>query len=264
MFMVLTETWLREHKDAELQIDGYSLFKQDRQHNRRRRGRDSGGVAIYLRSDLAADAEPLLNYSNGVTDALGIYSKSKKLLIITVYRQPNDSMGGNRSTSVEFRQALNMIKETLSIHTEPMPNIILTGDFNLPHAIWPEGSAGPGASKDEQKMISDLMDLAEEFFLHQLINQPTHRRGNTPDLFLVNNAHLLHSYETMESMYSDHHIIQCAALYCTGSSPQHTPPSSVSPRSFDNLNFLVRKLGRLGARTRQARLGISFSRLGYQ
>ena len=38
-------------------------------------------------------------------------------------------------------------------------------------------------------------------------------------------------------MYSDHHIIQCATLYYSGSSPQHTPPSSVSPRSFDNLNF---------------------------
>ena len=103
MSMVLTETWLREHKDAELQIDGYSLFRQDRQRNRRWRGKDSRGVASYIRSDLSADAEPLLNYSNGVIDALGIYSKFNKLLIITVYRQPNDNMGGNRSTAVEFR-----------------------------------------------------------------------------------------------------------------------------------------------------------------
>lgn len=237
MFMVLTETWLREHEDAELKIKGYSLFRQDRLRKRRRRSRDSGGVAIYLRKDLAADTEPVLNYSNGVVEVLGLYSKSKKLLMFAVYRQPDDIVGGNRSTAVELRQALYKIEEVITAHAEPMPDIILTGDFNLPHAVWPEGTAGPGSSKDERDMMSDLMDLAGEFFLQQLIQKPTHKKGNTLDLFLINNAHFLHSYEVTESMYSDHHIVECATLYCTGPSREHTPPAPESMRSFANLNF---------------------------
>ena len=84
--MVLTETWLREHKDAELQIEGYTLFRQDRLRAHRRRGRDSGGVAIYLREDVAATTEAVLNYSNGVVEVLGLYDNTNKLLVFGVYR----------------------------------------------------------------------------------------------------------------------------------------------------------------------------------
>ncbi|CAL4060962.1 unnamed protein product, partial [Meganyctiphanes norvegica] len=40
---------------AELSIDGYTLFRQDRKRQRGKRGRDSGGVAVYMKNDLAAD-----------------------------------------------------------------------------------------------------------------------------------------------------------------------------------------------------------------
>ena len=57
LFAALTETWLQEHLDAEISIDGYTIF---------RKGRNSGGVVLYLRNDIAANAQPLLNHSNGV------------------------------------------------------------------------------------------------------------------------------------------------------------------------------------------------------
>ena len=41
--------------------------------------RDSGGVAVYLRNDMAADVEPVIGFSNGVDETLGLYSKSKSL-----------------------------------------------------------------------------------------------------------------------------------------------------------------------------------------
>ena len=82
--MALTETWLREQKTAELQVNGYTLFRQDRLRPRRRTGRDSGGVAIYLREDLAVDTEPILGYSNGVVEVVGLYNKSRNLLIFAV------------------------------------------------------------------------------------------------------------------------------------------------------------------------------------
>lgn len=239
MFIVLTETWLREHKDAELQVDGYTLFRQDRLRNRRRKGRDSGGVAIYLRKDLAADAEPILKFSNGVVEVLGVYSRSRELMIFAVYRQPDDIIGGNRSTATEFDEALSEIRQALSNHTVGMPDVLVTGDINLPHARWPEGLPGTGASKDEKEMLRNLMDLAGEFFLHQLINKPTHKRGNMLDLVFCNNADFLHSHETVESMLSDHHIVECATQYrineeCKDKGDDN---GNEQTRTFENLNF---------------------------
>ena len=84
--MALTETWLGEHTDAELSIEGYDIFRQDRERHRSRRGRDSGGVAVYMRQDLAAEMETILGYSNGVVEILGLYSRAKNLLLLVVYR----------------------------------------------------------------------------------------------------------------------------------------------------------------------------------
>ena len=66
LFIVLSETWLKNHTNAELNIDGYSLYRSDRTGRKHTRGRFSGGVGIYLRADLAATAEEVLKFSNGV------------------------------------------------------------------------------------------------------------------------------------------------------------------------------------------------------
>ena len=73
IFFVLTETWLTEsHLAAEVNINGYSIFRQDRQRRKVKSGRDSGGVAVYIRDDCAIGAESVFNFSNGVIDSLAI------------------------------------------------------------------------------------------------------------------------------------------------------------------------------------------------
>ena len=214
MFIALTETWLREQKDAEVGIDGYTLFRQDRQRaHLRRTGRDSGGVACYIKSNLAAATEPVINYSNGVVEMLGLYVKSSNLLIIVMYRPPDDRIGGHCSTHIEFRQALSKLHDTLQDLPTPTPDIILCGDFNLPHAIWPGGGVKVGAARDEQIMIKDLLAFTDELFLVQEIQKPTHRKGNTLDLLFTNNPEFLHSYECVETIYSDHFMIEGCVNY---------------------------------------------------
>ena len=58
---MLTETWLRDHLDAELCIDGYTIFRTDRDRKKKRRGRNSGGVAVYIRNDVSNKAEILFS-----------------------------------------------------------------------------------------------------------------------------------------------------------------------------------------------------------
>ena len=71
---------------------GYSLFCQDRQW-KNKKGRASGGVAFYIRNDIAVNTQAVLKYTDGVIDILGLYVKTKNLLIINLYRQPDDKSG---------------------------------------------------------------------------------------------------------------------------------------------------------------------------
>ena len=104
-----------DHNEAELQIPGYKIFRSDRKRiNRSNRGRLSGGVATYVRDDIAANIEISLAFSNGVVEALCLYCKSNNFMIINLYRQPDVSSSKHRSTSSEFKSALNAISETLS------------------------------------------------------------------------------------------------------------------------------------------------------
>ena len=234
--MALTETWLSEHVDAELTVEGYTLFRQDRKRQKKRKGRDSGGVAVYVRDDLAADMVTVASYSNGVIEFLGLYSKTKNLLLLVMYRQPDDIIGGHRSIQIKFKQALSKLEETLSSKNNPVPEVILCGDFNLPHAVR-EGNKGLGVKKDEKVMTDELLALTDEFFLSQLIQMPTHRKGNTLDLLFSNNPMIIHTCNTVETNLSDHDIIECLTTYNINITKEQSVNLNDSTDDFDNFNF---------------------------
>ena len=43
LFLMLTETWLRNHLDAEVKINSYTIFRTDRNRPKKKSGRNSGG-----------------------------------------------------------------------------------------------------------------------------------------------------------------------------------------------------------------------------
>ena len=155
LFIALTETWLRDHLDAEVNVDGYKLFRQDRIRVRfNNKGRDGGGTACYLKNDLAAATDTIINFSNGAVEVLGLHIKTKNLVLIIVYRQSNNK--NHRSTHIHFREALDKLHDVFMHLPNPTPDIIICGDFNLPHVVWPEGNLKLGASTDEQLMVKYL------------------------------------------------------------------------------------------------------------
>ena len=88
---------------VELQVDGCTLFWHDRHRpNRCRHGRDSSGVALYLRDDLASTAEPILNFSNGVVEAFGEHLKAENLVLIVLCEQPDDLIGRHWSSGAKL------------------------------------------------------------------------------------------------------------------------------------------------------------------
>lgn len=210
IFFMLTETWLRNHKDAELYIQNYKIFRSDRVRPKKRRGRNSGGTAIYIRDDLAASTDILLEHSNGVVETLCVYIKSINLIICLTYRQPNDPKGGNYSTAKEFNESLQKLTAVIEKLPSPTPNIILAGDFNLPKTNWPQGTAKSGATPDERDMIELLSKFTTQHFLSQHILEQTHEAGNTLDLIFTNNTDIIHSYTvTPTQPVSPHYLVSC-------------------------------------------------------
>ena len=247
LFIALTETWLRDHLDAEVNVEGYKLFRQDRIRTRfKRKGREGGGTACYLKNDIAAGTDTIINFSNEVIDVLGLHVKVKNLALIIVYRQPDNRDGGNRSTHAHFEEALEKMSEAINELPKPTPDIIVCGDFNLPHAIWPEGAVKSGATTDERIMIEDLVTFKNEFYLSQEIMIPTHKKGNILDILLTNNAEMLHSYECNETIFSDHYIVGAKINYKNADQKNGEEEIKIktekSSTNFDRLNFFSEKI----------------------
>ena len=237
LFFGLSETWLKSHNDAELQIDGYTIFRCDSVRKKKsNRGRLTGGVAVYIRNDIACSCEIISSHSSPAVQALCLYSKVENLAIAVIYRQPDNSANGHPSTPADFKKALNQLKIDL-LKLNPTPDIIFGGDFNLPHTAWPKGTPIPGASTNEKAMSNTLNEFSNELFLSQIIDGPTHRDGNTLDLVLVNNTDLIHNWITTPVLQSTSHhsTIQVSTTYKTSNKFADVRPPPLS--GFNTLNF---------------------------
>lgn len=232
LFMCLTETWLKRHTQAELAIDGYKLYRSDRMGRIHTRGRYSGGAALYLRQDIAATSEQLLSFSNGVVEALVTYSQKENLLIAVVYRQP-DTAGKYRSGPKEFNQAVEEISETIQA-INGTPDIIITGDFNLPGIVWNKDAQPTFINSNPTHKI--LSEFQNKFFLSQRVDKPTHSAGNILDLVMTNNKSLIDSIQCNPTRFSDHLQLEIATHF-----KSHFAHANESPRTFSNvfssLNF---------------------------
>ena len=242
LLIVLTETWLREHLDAELAIQGYSIFRTDRDRRKKRRGRNSGGVAVFVRNDVNPQTEVLLHFSSGVIEALCLRMPILNLVLVAVYRQPNDSMGGNISTYVQFQEFIEKLSETLNNLHSPLPTLVIAGDFNLPDTSWPSCIPSRGASRDEKLMINLLQEFIANNFLIQIIDQPTHRGGNTLDLLFTNNADMFPCVDVFPSAFSSHKLVTASTYRAGTSGTDGAPTTSLNESGFDALNFFSDKV----------------------
>ena len=209
LFGALTETWLHgDYLKSELSVKGYELFRSDRKRSKPKYGRFSGGVCVYIRDNIAASFETTVEFSNGVVELLCVYSKVLNLCIVVIYRQPDHK--DHRSQSVHFRDALKALNMFLVTVKGCTPQMILCGDFNLPHIHWSEGipSLKPSIT-EESKMAVALNEMCVNYGLTQCINQPTHRAGNILDLLFVSDEDLCHSYTCRDvpDVLSHHKLI---------------------------------------------------------
>ena len=243
LFFGLSETWLNQsYLAAELEVEGYTIFRKDSSRQKSRRGRQAGGVALYVRDDMACSFEPIYSYSSNAIQILSLYSKKENMVLCVIYRQPDDKAHGHPSTPGDFQIGLTGMKESILGLDGPSPDIIFGGDFNLPHIRWPDGSPSTGASSDEKSMSESLEELSNDLLLHQIITKGTHKDGNTLDLIFVNNLDLIHEYTVSPTLHTiTHHcLLQVFTQYKVESCPAdnvHPPLSSYRALNFFDENI---------------------------
>ena len=232
LFIVLTETWLYNHKEAELEIKGFKLFCCYRKRVKSKKGRSGGGVAIYIRNDIANQFKVDVEFSNGVNEVLLLYSQFSNTVLGALYRQPDDTTHDNPSGLPEFKTVLDQVRKLLNKVEGKFPDIFLCGDFNLPHMKWYDDQKIKNYSNKENSMHNELKNFMDEFQLHQCIRKPTHFQGNILDLFLTNNTDLIHSYTTIPCTLpiSHHNLIEFTTHY----NPLSTKISYHENRNFRN------------------------------
>ena len=213
-FLAFAETYLKSGiKEAEYQIEGYSHETGHRQN------RDGGGVIIYINNNLTY--ETLISASDEMCSIVGVYINEIKLIVLMVYRPPpnykNKYHGKLLEKSFENIVVSNVYK-VMKKYKSQIPDVILTGDYNFPKAIWSNGIGRSHAeSISSTRSLQKLIDLAADLDLIQIVSEGTRetRKGNRNilELIFTNNHELVSNIYIEPSKITDHKYIICETTY---------------------------------------------------
>ena len=132
--------------------------------------REGGGVIIYVNNKLTF--ETLISISDEVCSLLGIYINEINLIVFMVYRPPpnykNKFHGEILEQSFE-NIVINNIYSVMNKYKAQVPDMILTGDYNFPKAIWSNGiGKNHGDTLSNTRSFQKLAELAAELNLLQI------------------------------------------------------------------------------------------------
>ncbi|KAK4817118.1 hypothetical protein QYF61_027981 [Mycteria americana] len=159
--VAITETWWDDSHNWSVAMDGYKLFRRDRQ------GRRGGGVALYIRECL--DSLELDDGDDRVECLwVRIRGKANKADIVVgvCYRPPNQ----DEETDELFYKQLGEASRSLAL--------VLVGDFNLLDVCWKYNTA-------ERKQCSRFLERVADNFLTQLVSEPTREGASLDLLFMI-------------------------------------------------------------------------------
>ena len=164
--ILLTETWCNQSiPDAALSINNYVLETDLRRDRNNTANGVGGGLLVYAKPGLKI--LPCDKFNDNEFNQFcyfKIETKGTPLNIVLVYRPPGSNMQNSD-------QLCNMLKN-MDKHT------ILIGDVNLPEINWLDGTSKSRGRK--------VLETTLEEDLTQLVNFPTHVKGNTLDLVITN------------------------------------------------------------------------------
>merc|ERR1712030_179462 len=119
----------------------------------------------------------------------------------------------------EFKVIIDSLKSILNENDNQNYTIILSGDFNFRFVEWNRNQSGAcsyrykqGTSKEEKDQFLDLMEVCDDQYLVQIIEEPT-RGENTLDLIFTNEVSLIKDIEVNKSNKSDHSRVEISTNF---------------------------------------------------
>ena len=188
--VLITETWCNDViTNAMLNIPGYNIepdLRIDRQDTLNGIG---GGLIVYARDGLILKPIPVESSFNMFARFKIISDENKDdrdLTVTIVYRPP-------RANSVNSEELCKLFQNCNG-------NNLFIGDFNFPAINWSNLTANGGSEAFLQCVIDNGFD--------QLVDFPTHIRGNTLDLVLTNRPENILSVEPLGNL-SNSDLCRC-------------------------------------------------------
>ena len=207
----ITETHIsKDINDAELEIEGYSYYRGDRNFNLHSNNgnnvSDGGGSIIYFRNYINAEENKIFR-SAPDSVAIDINTRFGKICIACIYRSTSLPENLNK-TLIDCISVL--CKESNEYET------ILMGDFNLPDVSW-ENSNVIGIVSSENKFLNlqlEYLDLFTEKGLHwSLTNEITRCRmvngslqESLLDQILFTNDALVSGFKILSPLGKSDHV----------------------------------------------------------
>ncbi|GAB0201705.1 hypothetical protein GRJ2_002636100 [Grus japonensis] len=146
--VAITETWWDEFHVWTVAIDGYRLFRRDKQ------GRRSGGIDLYIKKQIAFEELSLKNSHEQVESLWVRVRDNKRNLVVGVYyRLPDQGEPIDEAFLLQLQEAS---------HSQAL---ILLGDFNRSDICWKSTTASCRQSRR-------LLECIEDNFLSQVVALP--------------------------------------------------------------------------------------------
>ena len=208
--------------DAEIEIDGYSLARSDR-------NRHGGGVVCYIRDNINYSLRS--NFSNDFEHILLdlLLPNTKPILIGIIYNPPNNT---------GFIENLNTA--ILGIETFSEQEVFLLGDLNI-NLLNKKGKYalnGHGISENIQRQYKNLCTTQG---LSQLITAPTRISENTSTLLdhvLTNTNEKTSQSGVIDVGLSDHQLVFCTRKITKVKFSKHKRAKIRSMKKYSKDKFL--------------------------
>ena len=164
--IAVSETWATgELSDAELSIDGYVLFRRDRESDRLTKG---GGVALYVKETLKAHLSSNMNNSI-FNDSIwcDVYVNDSVVVTGVCYRSTS-------STADNDEELRSLLEKADHESGSRGSQLMVMGDFNYPEIsyskYWVDASNDSSAWK--------FFDCTQDLYLYQHVDEFTRHRPN--------------------------------------------------------------------------------------
>lgn len=217
----VTETWLNSNiSNNEINIEGYSLFRRDRNSLVKQRG---GGISLWVRNEL----NPVCHYieERGLVEILfcKIKNKGKEILLGVCYRPPD-------SGALHDQEMFNIIEREGNKNS-----LFLMGDFNYAELDW--------GDQDLIDRNHPFVECLDNNFLSQVVDKPS-RGNNYLDLIMTTDNSVIGNVTVGEPFDgSDHKTISVELYFEVSKEEKKYPMYNYFKADYDVIRDYVTALG---------------------